>query len=159
MGKYEDEKANLEKISAHLAKAGIKHDWIDLGSEEKFPAIYTNYTYKGWTFDVLILNHDDWISAKCMIMDTEGFDLPLKCTIYELVLGMNFQLPETTFSADAGQIFIEADMKTNVTYDDFMNVELNSIAIGIDAIVDELDAAKAPISSTEGQLKTEGTKK
>ena len=155
MGSYEEQKKNLEPISEYLKKAKISHEFIDitLGEGEKMPAILTDYTYKEFTFDVLMLNAENWIMVQCMILDTTQIPDDVIRDVYELCLELNFDLPETTFSVHNKQIFSEADMTVDVSYDDFINVELNSIAIGIDAFIDTVTAANVEVKDTKGQIK------
>ncbi len=154
MVSYEVQKKNLTHITHHFDKMKGSYEIVDLRSPEgeKVPAVFTNYSYWDYTFDMLFLNNIDsnWINLKCMILDTTGLDKDTIFSIYELCLNLNFQLAETTFSLQAGQIFVEADMSIDVSFSDFKS-ELTALSKGIDAFVDKFDKSK--ISDTIGKMK------
>jgi hypothetical protein len=151
---YETQKKNLAQITRHFDKMKGNYEVLDLRTPEgeKVPAIFTNYSYWDYTFDMLFLNNMDsnWINLKCMILDTEGLDKDSIFEIYELCLNLNYQLAETTFSVESGHIFVEADMPLDISYSDF-KVELQQLSKGIDAFVDKFDKDK--LLDTTGKLK------
>ncbi|MHA1651175.1 MAG: hypothetical protein ACTSYB_13355 [Candidatus Helarchaeota archaeon] len=136
---YQKEKQNLEKIAEYFDKMNISYDFTDefTDSNEKFPLLITIYTYRNLHFGLHVINNDDWICAKAMVLDTAMLDPSVIHEIYQICLELNFQLPETTYSANEGQIFVEADMPVGVSFEDFKR-EIMSIGRGIDILIDAL---------------------
>ncbi len=157
MVNYEEEKKNLENIAKHLKTLKLDYEFVDLETSEgeKFPAIFTTYAYKGYQFEMHIICNDDWVCAKCFILDTKKLEDPeLTNAIYEFVLSLNFELPETTFSAYDGELYLEADMNAEVDFDEFKR-EWDSIGSGLDIIVEEFAPKEVGLTSTTGEEEEE----
>jgi len=153
MVNYEQEKQNLEVAAKHLDKLKVKYEFVDLETAEgdKFPAIISTYDYKKMTFDLHIVNNDDWLCVKCLILDTSELDPELACAVYRVAMELNFELPETTFSANDGFLFIEADMKVGINFEDFKQ-EWDSLNEGLDQVVEDLGSKKVQLGIVSDEL-------
>jgi hypothetical protein len=139
----QDEQEALFGISQFLERMKIPAILQKIGNEngETFPALTCNYRIDKVDFSVIIYNVGSWINVKCLVMETKGMSIEDRAKIFELALTLNYELPETTFSAYQGNLYIEIDCLVDVDYDDFKS-EFNSIADGLNAFVEMLQTEK-----------------
>lgn len=137
---YAEEQANLNKISKYLDKMGIPYKNQDLGSESKskFPALLCTYRFENkHNFDVIVYSIGEWINIKCLVLRRKKIPSHFLTDIYELCLQLNYDLPEVTFSANKGDIFIEMDALAESSFEDFAE-EFKSIPVGITHFVEKV---------------------
>jgi hypothetical protein len=150
---FEDEKKNLEVIKGFLDKLDVPNEMKKLaeGSAEEFPAIGCTFRYDNLDFDVIVYNLGKWIHVKCLVLETESLAPEVLLRIYKTSLELNYELPETTFSAYGENLYVEIDCLTDSDFDDFES-EFNSIAEGIIAFVKKAEKIKEiSIKSTKGK--------
>jgi hypothetical protein len=139
---YEIEKQNLDIIAGHLEKMNVPFALQDIGEgDTKFPALACTYRSADIDFDVIIYTINEWIHVKTLVVETGEMDVEKAFQLYEIALNLNYQLPETTFSAYNRKLYVEMDCLVNVPFEDFQS-EFNSIAEGINAFV--IEAKKIP---------------
>jgi hypothetical protein len=136
---YDVEKTNLIQISKHLELMKIPFIFQDIGEipEEKFPAIACTYRHNQIDFDVIIYSIGDWINVKALIMDLHQYSSDIALQTYETCLNLNFELPETTFSAFNQRLYVEMDCLVEVDHETFQS-EFQSIAEGINQFMERM---------------------
>jgi hypothetical protein len=150
---YEEEKVNLESIANYLDKMGIPFVFQDIGEKEneKFPGIACTYRYNNSDFDVIVFSVGNWIHVKALVLDTKEYPSELVRQLYEIALNLNYELPETTFSAFNQKVYIEIDCLVNVAFDDFEG-EFKSIAEGLNNYLERIEKIEGiKIYSTKGK--------
>ena len=152
---YIQERKNLDQISTYLKRIGIPYrlKFVADSEETMFPALICTYQCQGVDFDVILYNLNRWILTKCLIMKTSNLNSETLLSLYKLCLGLNYSLPETTFSSFKADIFIEIDCLVNVSYEDF-KAEFNSIGEGIEAFLNSVkENQDISVKSTKGMVK------
>ncbi len=150
---YDEEKEILIPVSEFLEKMGVPYKQQDIGGQtlDKFPALVCTYRYQGqYNFDVIIYNVGKWLHVKCLVLKNATLKTENRAMAFELALQLNYDLPEVTFSANKGDIYIEMDALVGISYDDFAG-EFASIGEGIGAFIQTLQKeSDIQISNTVG---------
>ncbi|WP_457557519.1 hypothetical protein [Candidatus Harpocratesius sp.] len=137
---YNEEKKNLEKMGQYLDNLGIPFKHQDIGdkSEDKFPTLICTYRFEEkHNFDVIIYSVEEWIHVKCLVLKVNRLKPKLRCKLYEMCLQLNYDLPEVTFSANKGDIYIEIDALAEISFEDF-TAEFQSISQGISIFIENI---------------------
>ncbi|MHA1611566.1 MAG: hypothetical protein ACTSYU_05900 [Promethearchaeota archaeon] len=137
---YDEEKQILNSVSEYLAKMGVPYKNQDIGGQtkDKFPVLICTYRYQGeYNFDVIIYNVGKWLHVKCLVLKSSSLKPENREKTYELALQLNYDLPEVTFSANKGDIYIEMDALVGISYDNFAG-EFASISEGIGAFIQKI---------------------
>lgn len=150
---YQEEKQILAKIVQFLDRMGVPYKFQDIGEKDKeiFPAVVCTFRYQNSIdFDVIVYTIGKWIHVKCLVLKTDDLKLQMRAQLYELSLQLNYDLPEVTFSANNGDIYIEMDALIDTTFEDFAS-EFNSISEGIGVFIQSVrEDLKIEIVSTKG---------
>ena len=152
MGNYIEERKNLGKIAEYLDQMKIPYQFQDIGDKDKeiFPAITCVYRCDV-DFDVILYNLGNWVHVKALLLNTSLLPSQTVLTIYEICLGLNYDLPECTFSLFKNNLYIEIDCLVGVPYNDF-KAEFQSIGAGIETFLNVIKNQDEEISikSTKG---------
>ena len=152
---YVEERKNLTKISEFLDQMKIPYKFQDIGDKDKeiFPAIICVYRCGNLDFDVIFYNLGHWIHGKALLLNTTIFPSQTVLTIYEISLGLNYKIPECTFSLFKNNLYIEIDCLVEIPFKDF-KAEFDSIGNGIEAFLNVIKNQEEEISikSTKGGL-------
>lgn len=160
---YIEERKNLGKLAEYLDRMNVPYGFHDIGNAEQeiFPAIICTYRCADIDFDVILYNIGRWLHVKCLIMnlDTSKLTSSVTMTIYEIVLELNYDLPECTFSLFKNNLYIEIDCLTSIGFEDFQ-AEFHSIGEGIENFINivKKQDKEIPIKSTKGQVQIKSTK-
>ena len=153
---YLEEKKNLEKIAEYLDQNEMKipYKFQDIGDtdNEVFPAIICVFRCGELDFDVILYNLGKWIHGKALLLNTNPFPSQTVLKIYEISLGLNYDLPECTFSLFKNNLYIEIDCLVGIPLKDF-KAEFESIGIGIESFINVIKNQDISIKSTKGGLK------
>ena len=105
-------------------------------------------------FDVILYNLGNWIHVKALLLNTSLYPSQTVLSIYEIALGLNYDLPECTFSLFKNNLYIEIDCLIGIPFNDF-KAEFVSIGNGIEAFINLIKNQKDEISikSTKGLVK------
>lgn len=153
---YLEERNHLGAVAEHLAKMQVPYQFKDIGDQEGdiFPAIVCTYRCNNLEFDVILYNIKKWIHVKCMILDLIPFSSEELLSLYEIVLGLNYELPEVTFSLHNKKLYLEIDCLIGIDFDDFEG-EFNSIGEGIDSLMSFLlKVSDISLKGTLGRINT-----
>ena len=152
---YIEERKNLGNIAKYLDQMKIPYEFKDIGDKDReiFPAIICVYRCGDLDFDVILYNLGKWIHGKALLLKTDLFPSETILTIYEIALGLNYDLPECTFSLFKNNLYIEIDCLVGVPFKDF-KAEFESIGNGIEAFLNLIknQGEEISIKSTKGGL-------
>ena len=150
---YVEERKNLGNIAEYLDQMKIPYEFQDIGDKDKeiFPAVICVYRCRDLDFDVILYNLGKWVHVKALLLNTALFPSQTILTIYEISLGLNYDLPECTFSLFKNNLYIEIDCLVGVAFNDF-KAEFESIGNGIEAFLNVIKNQEEEISikSTKG---------
>lgn len=150
---YVEERKNLGNIAEYLDQMKIPYEFSDIGDKDKeiFPAITCVYRCGDLDFDVILYSLGKWVHVKALLLNTSFLPSQTVLTIYEISLGLNYDLPECTFSLFKNNLYIEIDCLVGVPYNDF-KAEFESIGNGIETFLNVIKNQDEEISikSTKG---------
>lgn len=152
---YIEERKNLGRIAEYLDQDQMKipYEFQDIGDKDReiFPAIICVYRCGDLDFDVILYNLGKWIHVKALLLNTSLYPSQTVLSIYEISLGLNYDLPECTFSLFKNNLYIEVDCLIGIPFNDF-KAEFESIGNGIEAFLNVIKNQDEEISikSTKG---------
>jgi len=150
---YIEERKNLTHIAEYLEQMHVPYEFQDIGDKDKeiFPAILCVYRAEDLDFDVILYNLGKWVHVKALVLNTSYFPSKTVLTIYEIALGLNYDLPECTFSLFKNNLYIEIDCLAGIPFEDF-KAEFESIGNGIEVFLNVIKKQDERISlkSTKG---------
>ena len=153
---YIEERKNLGRIAEYLEKMNVPYEFQDIGDKDKeiFPAIICIFRCGDLDFDVILYNLGNWIHVKALLLNTSLYPSQTVLSIYEISLGLNYDLPECTFSLFKNNLYIEIDCLIGIPFNDF-KAEFISIGNGIETFLNVIKKQKEDISikSTKGLVK------
>jgi len=124
----------LDKVERWLKNMKLKI----LSKDEDRSILTLLFRLSEKTFLVKIIVGKKWINILALIALTKNLSSTEEKNLYRACLTANFMLPEVTFSADMeGNIYIESDMPTDTTEDNF-KIEFQSVIFGIKYFIDEI---------------------
>jgi len=124
----------LDKVEGWLKNMNLKI----LSKDKERSMLTLLFLISEKTFLVRVIVGERWIHILALVALIKGLSSTEQKNLYRACLTANFMMPEVTFSADReGDIYVEADMPTNTSEDNF-KIEFQSVIFGIKYFMDKI---------------------
>ena len=124
----------LDKVEGWLKNMDLKI----LSKDKERSMLTLLFLISEKTFLVRVIVGERWIHILALVALIKGLSSTEQKNLYRACLTANFMMPEVTFSADReGDIYVEADMPTNTSEDNF-KIEFQSVIFGIKYFMDKI---------------------
>jgi len=124
----------LDKVEGWLKNMDLKI----LSKDKERSMLTLPFLISEKTFLVRVIVGEKWINILALVALIKGLSSTEQKNLYRACLTANFMMPEITYSADReGDIYVEADMPTNTSEDNF-KIEFQSVIFGIKYFMDKI---------------------